>query len=100
MRMTYASRERETIEFAEKAARHFKAHPKCWTYSSGELAEGDCLLALRWGCGDDCVVVVKLDEYFGAINFQELVRSVGDFPAAEPPPPPEPPADRIGPHVR
>jgi hypothetical protein len=61
------------IEFAEKAAAHFAANPKHWSYSLAEIAPG-CLVALRWGLGDDCVLVFKLDEQFTPTIYAQLVR--------------------------
>ena len=72
-RMTYVQDERARIAFAEKAAAHFAAHPEHWTYSDGDLAPG-CLLALRWGCGNDCVLVARLDESEQLVNFQSIIR--------------------------
>lgn len=63
MRHTRLSEELEKIEFAKKAARYFSSHDKIYSYTNSEIEPG-CYFALRWGAGDDCVLVVKLDEDF------------------------------------
>jgi hypothetical protein len=74
--MVYVDDERARIAFAERAARRFQAHPEYWTFSDGELAPGE-LLALRWGLGDDCVLVLRIGEDT-PVNYQQLVRTVAD----------------------
>lgn len=76
-RMTYIAHERALIDFAEKAARHFAANSNHSTY--GDL-EPDSYLAIRWGMGNDCVLVVKLDSDFGKVNFQQAVRDCEPIP--------------------
>jgi hypothetical protein len=72
-RMTTRGEDMARIAFASKAAEHFAAHPNHWTYSDGDITPG-CLLALRWGLGKDCVLVLKLDENEMPVNFQHLIR--------------------------
>lgn len=69
-RMTSVNRERDTIEFALKAAEHFEKNPECATF--GEL-EPETLLALRWGLGEDCVLIVRLDCEEGVI-YQQIIK--------------------------
>lgn len=71
--MTTLSQERTLADFAEEAGRHFAAHPEHWTYSREELGPG-VLLALRWGLGKDCVLVVKTDAEFFPVNFQQAIQ--------------------------
>ena len=61
MRCTYVQREQEQIAFAEEAARHFAANPKHWSYSLGQIRPGE-RIALRWGLGDDCVLVFTVGD--------------------------------------
>lgn len=75
MRMVTINKELETIEFAKRAANKFAGDPTMSSYSDGDLEPG-CLLALRWGAGNDCVLVMRLAEDFELVNFQELVRWV------------------------
>ena len=61
------------IAFADEAAAHFAANPKHFTY--GTLDPGS-LLGIRWGLGEDCVLIVKLDDYAEKVNFQNIVKKV------------------------
>ena len=72
MRMVKVEDEMEQIRFAEKAARYFALHPECQSFSDIDLSPG-CLLALRWGIGDDCVLVLKLDGQFEPTNYQNII---------------------------
>lgn len=85
--MVHLSDELAQIEFAKSAAEYFAAHPAKASY--GEIAPGQ-LLALRWGLGDDCVLVLKLDELHVPTNYAQLVR---EFPIAPAPAPPVDDAD-------
>jgi hypothetical protein len=31
---------------------------------------------MRWGMGGDCVLVLKLDEDFELVNYQQIIRTV------------------------
>ena len=72
MRMVKVEDEMEQIRFAEKAARYFALHPECQSFSDIDLSPG-CLLALRWGIGDDCVLVLKLDDQFEPTIYQNII---------------------------
>ena len=61
--------------FAEKAAKCFAANPKCYSFSDPRELTAGGYLALRWGMGEDCVVVVKLDEYHEPVNYVQLVKA-------------------------
>jgi len=63
-------------EFAERAARSMENNKDIYTYSDGQPAPGQ-LLALRWGLGNDCVLVVRLDDDFEPVNFQQAIRADG-----------------------
>lgn len=73
MRLVYSSDIRGELEFANRAAAHFATHPKHSTYTDSEIIHG-CFFAVRWGMGEDCVVVLKLDESHMPTNYQNLVR--------------------------
>lgn len=77
MRAVYASEVDAEMAFARKAAAHFARNPKHHTYTDGEIEPG-CLLAMRWGLGDDCVLVLRLDERHTPTNYMELVRAEGE----------------------
>jgi len=78
-RMTSVAAETARMDFAKKAAAHFAANPKHWSF--GEIAPGE-YLALRWGMGDDCVLVIRQHYEEEAVNFQQIIREVA--PAAIP----------------
>lgn len=69
-RMTTKADELARIAFADEVAADFAKNPKHWTY--GTLEPGS-LLGIRWGLGEDCVLIVKLDDYAEKVNFQNIV---------------------------
>lgn len=72
MRMVRVEEEMEQIRFAERAARYFALHPECQSFSDLDIKPG-CLIALRWGLDDDCVLVLKLDDQFEPTNYQNII---------------------------
>lgn len=61
-------------EFALKAADWFSKNEKGATFSiNGEIVSGE-YLALRWGLDNDCVLVVKLDEYYEPQNYGNIIK--------------------------
>ncbi len=77
MRHTYLSNEQEQMAFAVEAARDFAANPKHWSYSNckPEAIQPGALLALRWGLGDDCVLVLRVGDDVPVI-YGQLIRQV------------------------
>ena len=75
MMMTYAEDEQQRIDFAKSAARWFAENPKGHTYTAGEIETG-ALFAMRYGLGDDCVVVFRISHDTPVVNFQNLIRGV------------------------
>lgn len=73
MKQTTMLDEMEKIEFAKRAAERFAGDPNLTTYTDSAIAVG-CLFALRFGMGDDCVVVFRLDEEFEPTNYTQLIR--------------------------
>ena len=73
MRLVCVSEDDEVRKFAKEAAKHFAIHEEHYTYTSGDIDAG-CLFALRWGLGDDCVLIFRLDEDFEPTNYQQLIR--------------------------
>ena len=71
MKSTTISDEQAMIEFVRKVAADFEKHPEHHSY--GELGQGN-YLALRWGLGEDCVLVLKQDDYFIPVNYQQAVK--------------------------
>lgn len=70
MRVINLCEEKGEEELAKEAARHFVEHPKHHTY--GNLKSGS-FLAIRFGLGEDCVVVVKIDSMHEPVNYQYLI---------------------------
>lgn len=58
--MTSIETEKARIAFVERAAEHFAKNPKHYSY--GDIEPGG-MVGLRWGSANDCVLVLKLDEY-------------------------------------
>ena len=69
--MTSLSQMEEQVAFVTKVKADFEAHPK--RQSFGGCAPGS-FLALRWGMGDDCILLLKLDEYFEPVNYQQAIK--------------------------
>lgn len=49
------------LAFAKRAANHFAANRGHFTYTDTEI-EPDALFAVRWGLGEDCVLVFKVGD--------------------------------------
>jgi len=64
--------EAEKLAFAQRAAVNFAENPKNNTYSDKEIEPG-CYFAIRWGLGNDCVVVIKLDGYEDIVNYENII---------------------------
>ena len=73
-RMTNFEEEKRLCDFAKKVAEDFTKHPEHTTY--GEMNPGD-YLGIRWGMDNDCVLVVRLDEFFHPVNFQQAIKKGG-----------------------
>ena len=75
-RATTVQEETDRMIFAQEAAEHFAKHPEHWTYSKDELASG-VLLALRWGLGNDCVLVLRVADELPVIFGQIIKKGQG-----------------------
>lgn len=71
MEIIYLHDRREKDAFAERAAKRFAEDNKILTYTDEEPDSG-CFFAVRWGLGDDCVLVFKIDE---PTVYQQLIRA-------------------------
>lgn len=71
VRSTSIYQETERMEFATRAAKHFEANKSHWSF--GDIGPGN-YLALRWGMGDDCVLVIKQDENDLAVNYAQAIK--------------------------
>jgi hypothetical protein len=77
MRQTTVETTMEELDFAQKAAAYFAAHPDKSSY--GDL-DPESFLALRWGLGEDCVLVLKLHDYHQATNYTNIIRAQEPIP--------------------
>lgn len=73
MRLTTEREELERLAFAKKAAAAFVADSRLATFSSNGPVRGE-YFALRWGLGEDCVLVFKISEDAPIVNYQQLAR--------------------------
>jgi hypothetical protein len=69
--MTSVNRELDIVDFVKRAAEYFEANPEGATF--GDI-EPDSLLAIRWGLGNDCVLVVRLHEYEQSVVYQQAIK--------------------------
>ena len=65
----------EEVDFAKKAAEHFEQHPKHWSF--GDLKEGT-FLALKWGLGNDAVLVLKLDDIAEPVVYGNMIKKAAE----------------------
>ena len=72
MKSVQLSDVKEQIEFVEKAAAHFETHLEHRTFTDGDIEAG-CLFGVRWGGGNDCVLVLKVDELFDPIVYGQAI---------------------------
>jgi hypothetical protein len=68
--MTSLDEEAKLTAFAVAAAKQFAFHSELASF--GDIKPG-AYLALRWGLGNDCVLVLKLDPDFQPVNFQQAI---------------------------
>lgn len=73
MRVTSVSEQQEIIAFAERAAQDFAKDPNMTSFGT---IGGGAFLALRWGLGNDCVLVLKQDECFEPVVFGQIIKEV------------------------
>lgn len=80
MRVAYIYQEEEIHAFVQKAGAHFEANPEHATFTDGEIEPG-CLFGVRWGLGDDCVLVLRLDDAFAPVIYGQVFRPRKEAPA-------------------
>jgi hypothetical protein len=73
MRQVHESALLEELAFAKRAAEKFAAEPGVSSFTDSEIERG-AFLALRWGLGDDCVLVLKLDDIHTPTIYAQQVR--------------------------
>ncbi|RPI52624.1 MAG: hypothetical protein EHM49_05275 [Deltaproteobacteria bacterium] len=69
--MAYLSEDMNQIEFVKHAAKNFKENPEHASF--GDTTPGS-LLALRWGMGGDCILVLKIDEDHESTVYQQIIK--------------------------
>lgn len=73
MKAMYLSEETAKLYFVKEASAAFAEKPELYSYSKGRIKPGE-FLALRWGLGKDCVLVVKLCEDFVPELYQQVIQ--------------------------
>ena len=63
----------EWIGFANKAAKDFGENPDHTTFTDGRIEAG-CLFGVRWGLGNDCVLVFQLDMCYEPAIFTQIIK--------------------------
>lgn len=74
MKMIHMVDAEEAQAFVKEAADYFAKHPEKSSFTTKHIVPG-CYFALRWGGGDDCVLLFKLDENFEPTVYQQAIRS-------------------------
>lgn len=82
MKMTTISQEQELIEFVQAASKSFEANPQHSTFTKGQVASGE-LFAVRWGLGDDCILVFRIGEETPTVYGQSIALASADKMPAE-----------------
>lgn len=59
MRIINLTEQAERTDFVMKAAGYFAKNHNKTTYTTGAI-EADALFAIRWGLGQDCVLVFRI----------------------------------------
>lgn len=72
--MTSVEEEESLLKVVKDAAENFEGNPKHASF--GDLTPGS-YLALRWGLGEDCILILKLDHYFENRNYQQAIKRIG-----------------------
>lgn len=67
---TNVGHEEELLDFIKAAAKNFQENPAHKIY--GNIKPGE-YAALRWGLGNDCVLVFKLDEDFEPRIYAQVI---------------------------
>jgi hypothetical protein len=69
--MTTIREEAATLAFAKDAAEAFAKNPQWATFTRD--VDGHQLMALRWGMGEDCVRVIRVDAEFEPRTYQQAI---------------------------
>lgn len=74
--MTTETEERELLVFIGRASKHFAEHREHSSFTDSEIEPG-CFFGVRWGLGDDCVLVFKISEEFEPRIYQQCIKKAG-----------------------
>lgn len=72
MDMMNMEEQEDKLAFVKEAAGLFSVNSRCRSYTRDGIKPG-ALFALRFGMGEDCVVVFRIDEDFPVENFQNII---------------------------
>jgi len=72
MQLKYISDIQTELNFVCEAAEHFAKYPEHSTYTNNTIKPG-CFLALRWGLGNDCIAIIKLDKTHLPTIYMEVI---------------------------
>lgn len=70
MRMLTMSEELKKLRFVTEAKKYMNSRPKCYSY--GVLEPGE-YFAMRFGLGDNCLVVFRIDPDCNIENYQQIL---------------------------
>ena len=73
LRMVREEEITEELDFARLAAEMFSENDGWTTFTDGDIEPG-CLFAVRWGLGDDCVLVMRLDDDHKPTVYQQIIK--------------------------
>lgn len=73
MRHVHAHHVEDELAFARAAGQAFADDPKITSYSGEHDIAPGAMLALRWGLGDDCVLVLRLSEAHEPTIYAQIV---------------------------
>jgi hypothetical protein len=65
--------EEEIKKFVQLAAIAFGENPQYATFTDGEIEPGK-MFAVRWGLGEDCILIFKIDEDFQPRNYANVIK--------------------------
>jgi hypothetical protein len=70
--MTSIEKENDVLDFVSLAKAAFEKNEKLATFTIGEIENG-CLFAVKWGSGDDCILVFQLNSGFEPRIYQHVM---------------------------
>lgn len=74
MRIYYKSEEKEKLDFAELAGKHFAENPKHTSFATSGI-EKDTWVALRWNTERKSVLIFKTSDVEDVVIYPEVIES-------------------------